>query len=331
MQAMTAAAFNRRRLFAHAAMAAGAGAATHFVPDAVKKCFAEENRRPFQFNYAICNETFGDRPFERVCEFSAGLGYQGVEIAPFTIAELVTDIPTSRRTEMRKQAEKAGLQIVGLHWLLAKTKGFHLTTADADVRRNTAKYLCELARFCADLGGKVLVFGSPQQRNLEQGMSREEGMKHAAEVLQAAMPTLEKTGVTLAVEPLAPAETNFITTAAEGAALIEAVDSPHCRLILDCKAMSSEGKEDGEAAPFAWIPELIRKYRKWLVHFHANDPNLLGPGFGRLDFVPIMRGLREIEYRGWVSVEVFDYSPGPERLARESIEYLRKCASKAEA
>jgi sugar phosphate isomerase/epimerase len=77
-----------------------------------------------------------------------------------------------------------------------------------------------------------------------------------------------------------------------------------------------------ESTPMA---DLIRRYRAELVHFHANDPNRQGPGFGELEFPPILAALGEIDYHGWVSVEVFDYSPGIERLARESIEYLREC------
>ncbi len=138
---------------------------------------------------------------------------------------------------MRRQARQAGLEVVGLHWLLAKTKGLHLTSADAAVRRKTAAYLGELARLCADLGGRIMVFGSPQQRNLAPGMTKQQGMKHAAEILRAAAPTLQKTGVVLALEPLAPVETNFLTSAAEAVELMKLVDSPTCRLHLDCKAM----------------------------------------------------------------------------------------------
>ena len=201
---------------------------------------------------------------------------------------------------------------------MAKTKGLHLTSPDAEVRRKTAEYLGHLARFCADLGGRIMVFGSPQQRNLTPGMDKADGMKHAADVLREALPALEKAAVTIALEPLAPAETNFLNTAADAVALVELVDSPRCRLHLDCKAMAAESTP---------IPDLIRKYQKLFVHFHANDPNRQGPGFGKLDFVPILKALREIHYGGWVSVEVFDFSPGPERLARESIKYLRWCAA----
>jgi sugar phosphate isomerase/epimerase len=266
--------------------------------------------------FAICNETFRDWPFETAFAFAAECGYTGLEMAPFTISDYVTDISSHERAEVRRQAHQAGLEIVGLHWLLAKTEGFHLTSPDAEVRRKTAEYLGELARFCADLGGKVMVFGSPQQRNLLPGVSHDDAMEHAAGVLTAALPVLEETEVTLALEPLAPAETDFMQKAAEAVALAERVASPQVRVHLDCKAMSSE------SVP---IPDLIRQHRSLLAHFHANDPNLQGPGFGALDFLPILGALGEIDYRGWVSVEVFDYTPGIERLARESIEHMLAC------
>ena len=267
-------------------------------------------------NFAICNETFGDWPFDRAFEFARQCGYTGIEIAPFTINADARQISQARRTEVRRQAEAAGLEVVGLHWLLAKTEGCHLTSPDDEVRRRTADYLAELARLCSDLGGSVLVFGSPQQRNRAAGVDTPTALNYAAEVLGSVMPTLEKTETVLAVEPLGPAEGNFLNTAAEAARLITMVDSPHCRLHLDTKAMSSED------APMS---EIIRQNSSLLEHFHANDPNLLGPGFGELDFVPILEALRGVDYQGWISVEVFDYTPGPERLARQSIEYLKSC------
>jgi sugar phosphate isomerase/epimerase len=309
---------NRRQLLKRAAQAAGLGAATALFPRTDGR--SEESKMP-HFKYAICNETFGTWPFEKAFALVAECGYRGIEIAPFTIAQYVTEISASRRGEVRRQAEQAGLDVVGLHWLLAKTQGFHLTGSDPAVRRKTAEYLGNLARFCADLGGRIMVLGSPQQRNLAPGMTAEQGMQNAADVLRAALPTLERSNVTVALEPLAPAETNFLTTAAQAVGLIELVGSPHCRLHLDCKAMAAE------TTP---IPALIERYRNLLVHFHANDPNRQGPGFGKLEFTPIMKALGGIDYRGWVSVEVFDYSPGAERLARESIAYLRKCAAAAD-
>lgn len=266
--------------------------------------------------FAICNETFRDWPIDKACAFAADCGYTGIEIAPFTIAQYVTEITPQQRAEVRRAADTAGLQVVGLHWLLAKTEGFHVTSADADQRHRTADYLAELARCCADLGGTLMVFGSPQQRNLPPGVSPQQAMQHAEEVFARLLPTLEQTGVTVAVEPLGPEETNFLVTTAEALELIERVGSPHVRLHLDCKAMATENIP---------IPELIRRHRQLLAHFHANDPNRQGPGFGSLDFRPIFQALGEVDYGGWVSVEVFDYSPGVERLARQSIDYMLDC------
>ncbi|MCE9607390.1 MAG: sugar phosphate isomerase/epimerase [Planctomycetia bacterium] len=272
--------------------------------------------------FAICNETFQDMPFEQAFAFARDCGYTGIEIAPFTMALDARDISAAKRVEVRRQAEAAGLDVIGLHWLLAKTTGYYLTTHDEAVRRKTSDYLIELARLCRDLGGSLMVFGSPLQRNVLPGVSMEQALGFAAETIERAMPTLEEFDVTLAIEPLGPSDGNFLNTAAEGVRLCEMIGSSHCRLHLDCKAMSSE------AIP---IPDLVRKYRREMVHFHANDPNLRGPGMGALDFVPIFEALAEIDYRGWVSVEVFDYTLGSERLAKESIDYMLSTVDKVGA
>jgi sugar phosphate isomerase/epimerase len=265
---------------------------------------------------AICNETFQNWPFDRAFAFAAECGYTGIEFAPFTMATYATDITAATRAEVRRQAAAAGLEVVGLHWLLAKTAGIHLTSPDAAVRRQTAEYLRELVRLCADLGGRVMVFGSPQQRNVLPGVKPEEAAQYAVEVFSSVAPALESAGIVLALEPLGPQETNFMVTTPETVDLIHRIGSPHVRLHLDCKAMSSEAEP---------IPDLIARYSALMAHFHANDPNRQGPGFGALDFVPIFQALRDVRYDGWVSVEVFDYAPGIERLAQASIDYMRSC------
>lgn len=265
---------------------------------------------------AICNETFQDWPLERAFRYAAELGYAGLEIAPFTLHTDARAISPHQRSEVRRLAEAAGLEIVGLHWLLAKTSGYYLTTPDEAVRQRTAEYLADLAQLCRDLGGQVMVLGSPQQRNLLPGVTHEQAMELAADCLRQVVPALERLEVTLAVEPLGPQDGNFLLTARQGRELCQRVGSPWCRLHLDCKAMASEEQP---------IPQIIREHADLLAHFHANDPNRRGPGMGDLDFVPILRALAEVGYRGWVSVEVFDYAPGVEALAGDSIRYLRKC------
>ncbi len=266
--------------------------------------------------FAVCNETFQEWPFDKAFAFARECGYTGIEFAPFTINKDVRQISPDQRQEVRKQAEDAGLTVVGLHWLLAFTEGFYLTSPEPETRQRTTDYLGELARLCRDLGGDVLVLGSPHQRNLLPGVSLAQAMEYAAEVIRAALPSFDECGVVLAVEPLGPEEGDFLRTAELGVELIGMVDSLLCRLHLDVKAMSTEEKP---------IVDIIRDNAALLQHFHANDPNRRGPGWGEVDFVPILKTLQDIGYEGWVSVEVFDYAPGPEALARESIEYMQRC------
>jgi sugar phosphate isomerase/epimerase len=270
--------------------------------------------------YAICNETFEGWDHARTCRFVAGLGYQGLEIAPFTLAGRITDVSPHRRRELRGQAEDCGLTILGLHWLLAKTEGLQLTSPDAGVRHATAMYLVELARCCRDLGGDILVFGSPGQRGVPAGATRAQAADYAVDTFCRAAAGIADVGVRLCLEPLSPPEADFINTAAEGQELLDRVNHPNFTLHLDVKAMSTED------APTS---EVIRRNTRRFAHFHANDPNRRGPGFGATDFVPIFRALRDAAYTGWVSVEVFDYTPDPETIARESIRYMRECEAKA--
>lgn len=305
-----------RRDFLKNAAATGAGAAMALSGLAGSRQLSARDDKPgFDDQFCKCNETFVDWPPRKTAKFVAECGYKAIEIAPFTVSQFVTDVPKKRRERLRKAYEDAGLQVAGLHWILSKTEGFHLTSPDKQVRKATAKYLCDLAQFCSDLGGDVMIFGSPKQRNLLDGVSMDQGMTWATEVLKETMPTMDKLGITIAMEPLGPKETNFLCDAADTVELAERVDSPHCKMMLDCKAMVHEKLS---------MPELIHKFKDWMVHFHANDPNLRGPGMGDLDFAPIFQALHEINYKRWISVEVFDYTPGAEALAKESIDYMRK-------
>jgi len=268
--------------------------------------------------YAICNEIFENWPWERVCSFCREMGYHGIEVAPFTVAPHVGAIAPEVRTAMRKAADRMELEILGIHWLLANVVSdttLYVTHPDADVRMNTSAYFFQLTQLCADLGGRVMVIGSPKSRNLLPGVTRDDAMRYAREVFTPCLELAAQHKITLAIEPLGPKETDFLNTAAEGIELIERINHPNFRLHLDVKAMSSEPTP---------IPEIIKQSAKHLAHFHANDPNLLGPGMGDVKFEPIIKALDDVEYDGYLSVEVFDFKPGAEKIASESIRYLKK-------
>ena len=265
--------------------------------------------------FAVCNEIFKDWELEDTLAYAARLGYDGVEIAPFTLANSVTDISAHDRQSMREAAARNKIAIAGIHWVLVKPEGLYINHPDRSIRDRTGKYFCDLVNFCADLGGKIMVVGSPKQRNVMEGISREQATEWAAVTFRPAVTQAEQRDVTICFEPLAPAETNFINTAADALQFVQRVPSPRFKIILDVKAMCSEAKP---------IPQIIHDSWPHFAHFHANDRNLKGPGFGDVDFKPIAAALKEVGYQGFVSVEVFKFEEGPEAIASRSLEYLRR-------
>lgn len=265
--------------------------------------------------FSICNETFQGWDIEQVLRTCAEIGYDGVEIAPFTLAESVDDIAASRRAEIARMASDMGVEIVGLHWLLVKPEGLYINHPDASIRKRTQDYLDSLIRFCSDLGGWILVFGSPKQRNVHESLTYQQAWEYACQTFKHCAKTAQECGVYLCIEALPARETNFINTVEDALALVRAVDNPNFRVMVDVKSMCSELRP---------IPELIRRAGSQIAHVHANDESGRGPGMGDTDFRVVASALREIAYEGYVSVEVFDYRPDPVTIARESLAYLKR-------
>lgn len=264
--------------------------------------------------FGICNEIFKGWEMEKAMAFAKEAGYDAIEIAPFTVAKYVTDISVGKREEIRDAANRTGIAISGIHWVLVEAEGMYLTHPDKSIRAKTSDYFVELVKFCDDIGGKYIINGSPKQRNVMDGVTKGQAWTWSQEVFAPAVALAAEKGVTICFEPLAPSETNFINTAAEAIQYANEFNSPGMSVILDVKAMSSEG------AP---IPDIIRASKGNFAYFHANDANLKGPGFGDVDFKPIAAALRDVGYKGYVSVEVFKFEEGAEAIATKSIEHLK--------
>lgn len=270
---------------------------------------------------ATCSEPWRETPIEEVFSIAARIGFEGVELAPFTIAEHVDQISADRRKAIARAATDAGVSVVGLHWLFVSPKGLHITTPDEAVRRKSTDCLRSLVNFCGDVGGKVMILGSPNQRSITPPTTFEEGWKRAKDVLSSVTDTCAERGVTICFEALSPKETNFVNTAEQAARLADEIGHPNIDIMLDMKAISS--MPDG-------IEGTIRRFGKRAKHFHANHPSGKGVGMplasgdGQpLDLKSILKTLAATGFDRWVSVEPFDYTPDPTTVGENAYKALK--------
>jgi sugar phosphate isomerase/epimerase len=210
------------------------------------------------------------------------------------------------------QAE--GLAFAGLHWLMVSPKGLHVTTPDAALRRRSWDHIRALIDLCADLGPRgVMVFGSPQQRSTTGGITRAEATRHYIAGLAEAAPHAAARGVTVLVEALPANQSDVVQSLAEAAAIVREIASPAVQTMFDVHNAVDETEPHGV---------LVDRYFDAIRHVHVNEMDGRHCGTGSYDFKPLFETLRRRAYAGWISLEAFDFSPGAERLAGESLRYL---------
>ncbi|RYF18737.1 MAG: sugar phosphate isomerase/epimerase [Comamonadaceae bacterium] len=271
--------------------------------------------------FALCNEVLQPLPFAQQCRLAAELGYDGLEVAPFTLAEDPMRITDAEAIALRGVAADHGLAIFGLHWLLVAPAGLSIVSADDAVRRRTQDVMARLTELCALLGGSYLVHGSPKQRSVPPGDTHEQAWARARECLARAAQAAAAAGVTYCLEPLAPRETDLFNTVADAARMVDEIGDPALRTMVDCSAAGQAEGEPVHALLERWLPT------GRVAHVQVNDPNRRGPGQGSLDFAPILAVLARMEraghFRGIVAVEPFDYVPDGPGCAARAIGYLK--------
>jgi D-psicose/D-tagatose/L-ribulose 3-epimerase len=266
---------------------------------------------------ALCNEVIAPMPFPAQCEYAAKLGYDGLEVAPYTLSEEPQHVGSVQIAAARSAARDAGVAVTGLHWLLVKPAGLSISTRDAAVRKRTVDVMLALVDLCAELGGRYLVHGSNQQRRIDAGDTRAEATQRAQECFAAIAGRAERAGVVYCIEPLAPEQSPLINTLEEAARMVAEIGSPAVRSMLDCSAAGRAEREPPSALVDRWLPAGV------IAHVQVNDRNRRGPGQGEQKFAPLFAALLRNGYAGDVAVEPFDYVPDGPGAAARAIGYVR--------
>jgi sugar phosphate isomerase/epimerase len=266
--------------------------------------------------FSICSETFAGMSFAEACKAARRTGYAGIEIEPAHLGPDPAALTATDRRDVRRAMEGEGLHFVGLHSFLKAPAGLHLTTPDAAVRSRTWDYFARLLDLAADLGDRsLMVLGSSKQRAVLEGSSVETAVGHLTEGLARIAPAAEKHGVTILMEPLAPHLCNLVNTLAEALRIVRAVNSPAVQTMLDTHNTAAEKLP---------LDALVREYLPFIRHVHLNEMDGQRPGAGNFPFGLLLHTLQDAGYGGWLSVEVFDFQPDGETVARLAAEYLRK-------
>jgi sugar phosphate isomerase/epimerase len=266
---------------------------------------------------ALCNEVIAPMPFPQQCEYAAKLGYDGLEIAPYTLSDEPHRMGAAQLAAARSAAQDAGIVVTGLHWLLVKPAGLSISTRDEAVRKKTIDVMHTLIDQCAELGGKYLVHGSPHQRRIDPGETRAAAMARARDSFAAVAEHAAKAGVVYCIEPLSSEQTPLINTLEEAAHMVDEIASPSVRSMLDCSSAGRMEKEPLQALVDRWLPKGV------IAHVQVNDRNRRGPGQGEQRFAPLLASLRRHRYAGDIAVEPFDYVPDGPAAAARAIGYVR--------
>ncbi len=275
------------------------------------------------FRYSMCNESMQGMKWKEQCELLASAGYRGIEIAPFSLVEKgIEEITSRKRRAMFECMEDAGLECAGLHWLLSPPPpGLHITTPDAKVRKRSWDYFDRLIDFCADLGGKIMVLGSPKGRSPVKGASAAEAVRHLAEGLAGVADHAQQRGVKVLLEALGSDQTNVVNTLDEAMKILEELHHPAIQTLFDFHNTVDEKLP---------LDELVRKHFPHIFHVHVQemDGQYVGAGNGHREFVKVFQALKDLKYDKWISLEVFDFSPGPKAMAKESMKNLKAIEGK---
>jgi sugar phosphate isomerase/epimerase len=266
---------------------------------------------------ALCNEVLGTMRFADQCVYAKTLGYDGLELAPFTLGDEPHRLSAAERASARRAADDAGISIIGLHWLLIAPKGLSITAPDAAVRRNTVEVMRHLIDLCADLGGSVMVHGSPGQRKIGPGDTFDAAWGRARDCWSQIAEHAAAAGVIYCIEPLSKAETQLINTLDDAARMVGEIGQPAVRSMIDTSSAARTESSSAAELIDRWLPAGL------LRHVQVNDRNRRGPGQGEDRFAPVFAALQRNAYRGVVSVEPFDYQPDGPAAAARAIGYIR--------
>lgn len=262
---------------------------------------------------AVSNIAWEEGNLRFYLELLKKLGCDGIELAPSRIWPEPVSATMDEKKRLRGLISDNGLEVVGFHALLYTHPELKIFDSK-ETYKKTVEYVNALTRLCGDLDGRVMVFGSP--RNRERGnRSPEECQSIASDFFYSLAVEAERHNVLICIEPLQQ-NCDFITTSLEGLDLVNRVNHPNFRLHLDIRAIQETGED---------FYETFSKCSDVLEHVHVGDTNLSPPGHDGYNHSAIGAALKKAGYNKYVSIEMRQGFGPPPKVVEESIAYVKRC------
>jgi sugar phosphate isomerase/epimerase len=243
-------------------------------------------------------------------EAARAAGFDYVEINASKVAAL----PDEEFAQLARQVDGLGIPVAAANSFIPGTIKLVGPVVDEKAQQD---YVGRCLQRLKRLGVKVVVLGSGGARRVPDGFPREQAFDQLVAFCRRIAPVARENAITIAIEPLRRQETNILNTAREGLKLVEAVDRPEIRLLVDYYHLSEENED----------PAAIVDAAKVLVHAHiANPKGRVYPlSIDESNYAAFFANLCKAGYAGRLSVEAS--TTDFEGQAPKSIAMLRQATA----
>lgn len=257
---------------------------------------------------SVSNIAWDTEEEQEVFEFLQTSGVSGIEMAPTKIWPGWQNASADKAAQIRQEYQSRGLKIPALQAILFDKPDLHVFGSD-ESQENMLIHLDKVATLAQAFGAKVLVFGSPKNRD-RGTLSAEQAFLQGVDFFRRAGDVCAKSNVQLCLEPNPSVyNCNFMTHWYEVLEMVNEVSHPSVCVHLDTACIALESDD---------VVEAIHQCADKITHFHVTEPNLGDFSEPEIDHAIIGKALRSIDYNGWLSIEMRK-SGNPQKSVKEAV------------
>ena len=264
-------------------------------------------------HYAAASSFSVYRGLEQGMRRAAELGYRGVELA-------LADAEEGKQNKVSKLLKEYHLELPAISTgRLQAERGLCLSSPRLPVRQKAVAEFLKIIDLAAETGSMVNIGrarGFMEEKDLNQ-----DTLSFFTDSMRIIMQAAQQKGVDILLEPVNRYECRFINRLQEGADFIETAGLGRLYLMPDLFHMNIEERN---------IQEALLQYRKQIRYIHFADSNRLAPGWGHLDLPGISQTIEQMDYDGWITVEILPL-PDADSAAAQAIGYLNGLMSAKDA